>query len=186
MTARGRCTRRQHMQQPDGLSTHRRRRQLIGDCVPAVLVQGARKCMPCGEGWNENDDTAASMPMSTPAKSAIKPGRFAIVGLGWLEIVCRTCQSVTGRAALLAPVRKRTDCRDVVRHSSVAPEAGTRPLCAVKQALIRPSESVAVIFDLHGFPDEGHCCARTASLVQRRHDGHATRVSVIRACIAST
>ncbi len=142
--------------------------------------------MPCGEGWNENDDTAASMPMSTPAKNAIKPGRFAIFGRRWLEIVFWTCQSVTGRVALLALVRKRTGCRDVGRHSSVVPEAGTRPLCAVKQALIRPSESVAVIFDLHGFPDEGHRCARTARLVHRERDGRAARVSVIRACITRT
>jgi hypothetical protein len=97
------------------------------------------------------------------------------------------CQSVTGRVALLAPVGKQTGCRDVGRHSSVVTEAGTPSALRGKAS---PDETERVgrghSIDLHGFPEEGHCCARTASLMQRRHDGHAARVSVIRTCIART
>lgn len=107
-------------------------------------------------------------------KCAVKPGSFAIVGRGRLEIVYRTCQSVTGRAALLAPF---VGCIGSWRPSALRGKAS-------------PDETERVgrghLIDLHGFPEDGHCCARTASLVQRRYDGHAARVSVMRACIACT
>jgi hypothetical protein len=87
----------------------------------------------------------------------------------------------------LAPVGKQTGCRDVGRHSSVVPEAGTPSAVRGKAS---PDETERVghghSIDLHGFTEEGHCCARTARLVQRSRDGHAARVSVMRACIART
>jgi hypothetical protein len=97
------------------------------------------------------------------------------------------CQSATGRVALLAPVEKQAGCCDVGRHASVVPEAGTPSAVRGKAS---PDETERVghghSIDLHGFTEEGHCCARTARLVQRSRDGHAARVSVMRACIART
>jgi hypothetical protein len=97
------------------------------------------------------------------------------------------CQSATGRVALLAPVEKQAGCRDVGRHASVVPGAGTPSALSGKAS---PDETERVghghSIDLHGFTVGGHCCARTASFVQRRSDGHAARVSVMRACIART
>jgi hypothetical protein len=87
----------------------------------------------------------------------------------------------------LAPVGKQAGCRDVGRHASVVPEAGTPSALRGKAS---PDETERVghghSIDLHDVPEEGHCCARAECIVQRRCDEHAARVSVIRACIART
>jgi hypothetical protein len=120
-------------------------------------------------------------------KSPAKPGRFAIAGRGWLEIVYWTCQSVTGRVALLAPVGSKPVAAMSGAMRRLYRKLAPRPPRVVKQALMRPSESVTVIrLTCIVFTEEGHCCARTARLVQHRHDGHAARVPVMRACIART
>jgi hypothetical protein len=67
------------------------------------------------------------------------------------------CQSATGRVALLAPVGKQTGCRDVGRHSSVVPGAGTPSAVRGKAS---PDETERVghghSIDLHSFTEEGH------------------------------
>jgi hypothetical protein len=104
-------------------------------------------------------ETTTLLPACTcrrQQKSTVKPGRSAIAGRGWLEIVCWMCQSATGRVALLAPVGKQAGCRDVGRHSSVVPGAGTPSAVRGKAS---PDETERVgrghLIDLHGFPEEG-------------------------------